>query len=289
MLHPQRVFRALLGNGRRQVRRATGLKPRPKAPVVSADISSALERHRWLCERLRRLLPPDLALAGARVCEAGAGDCLAAAAMLVGLGAAHATLVEIEPAVINEKQLQILAALRKEGFPVEPDIIRATPRGYELDGARVEYQVGFMDDFVSKERCDLVYSYCVLEHVENFDTFFGACFRTTAPGGRNLHVFDLGGHGMLEDPIPPLDFQTYPDWLYNLMYPPFHRATRRFLSDYLAAFERNGFVVETVTPLRTVDQDYYESIRPKLRPAARRVPEAELAVIEVAVLVRRPV
>ena len=88
--------------------------------------------------------------------------------------------------------------------------------------------------------------------------------------------------------FPPLDFQTFPDWLYDLMYPPFHRATRRFLNEYLRAFERAGFMIEAVTPLRTVDSDYYERVRPKLRPAAQRVPESELCVIEVAVLAQRP-
>jgi hypothetical protein len=72
------------------------------------------------------------------------------------------------------------------------------------------------------------------------------------------------------------------------MYPPFHRATRRFLSDYLTAFRRAGFIVDVVTHLRTVDHDYYDRIHPQLRQAAQRVPEAEMVVIEVAVLAHRP-
>ena len=72
------------------------------------------------------------------------------------------------------------------------------------------------------------------------------------------------------------------------MFPPFHRATRRFLGDYLQVIEKTGFVVEKLHRLREADAAYLQSIRPKLRKAASAVPLNELALIEFAVTLRRP-
>ena len=131
------------------------------------------------------------------------------------------------------------------------------------------------------ENCHgLVFSHCVMEHVEDLDAAFKSAHRSLRPGGRMLHVVDLGGHGEFEDPLPPLDFQTYPDWLFGWMYPVHCRNTRRFVEDYRRAAAGAGFAGIDIRPIRMADKSYVESIRGKLRPAARRLPFEQLAVIE---------
>ena len=95
-----------------------------------------------------------------------------------------------------------------------------------------------------------------------------------------IHVVDLGGHGEFEDPVPPLDFQTYPDWLFAAMYPAHQRNTRRFLTDYRAAATRAGFRQIEIRPTRFADKAYLATIRPRLRAAARQQPIEDIAVIE---------
>ena len=72
------------------------------------------------------------------------------------------------------------------------------------------------------------------------------------------------------------------------MFPPFSRATRRFLGDYLHVIEKTGFIVEKLHRLREADPAYLQAIRPKLRNAANAVPLNELALVEFAVTLRRP-
>jgi SAM-dependent methyltransferase len=281
MLHPFRVFRALKGNAIRQTRILLGIKARPKAPVLSQPVEQVVERHARICQRLVDLWPEGLNLGGASVCEIGPGDCLASAAFFIGKGASHVDLVELEPPVVNEKQRQVLATLKDQGFPVSLDVIS----GGSLPGLNtrlVSYHKQQMENYAVRDKHNFIFSHDALEHVEGLEAIFQGAFRALRPGGRMLHVIDLGGHGEFEDPIPPLDFQTYPDWLYGWMYPVHFRATRRFLEDYRRAVAAAGFRDVKVQPLRTVDKMYVESIHKKLRPAAQKQPVEDISVIEFA-------
>ena len=269
-MHLERIARALKGNARRSVRIALGIKPRPKHPVLAQNTDAIVERHSWLCGQLQELIPADFPIAGTTVCEVGPGDCLATAALALGVGAARVELVEVQPSLANEKQREALERLRQKGVRVDTGILKpGSP--VELDSAKIAYHKMYMDDFVGDGSYSLVFSFCVLEHVEDLATFFASCLRATRPGGLNIHMIDLGGHSEFEDPVPPLEFQTIPDWLFDLMYPRFNRATRRFVSDYVRAMEQAGFVIERVAPLRKVDAAYLEEVRPRLRTAAKAV------------------
>jgi SAM-dependent methyltransferase len=279
MLHKFRILRALKGNAIRQTRILLGIKSRPKAPVLSQPLERVVERHASICRRLIDLWPAGLNLEGGTACEIGPGDCLAAAAFFVAKGARHVDLVELEPPAVNEKQRQVLSALKDLGLPVSLDVISGGPTP-ALNSQRVSYHKQPMEDYVADDKHTLVFSHCAMEHVEDLEAVFRSVFRALRPGGQMLHIIDLGGHGEFEDPIPPLDFQTYPDWLFEWMYPTHYRNTRRFLEDYKRAAARAGFNQVEIRPLRTADQAYVESIHKQLRPAAQKQPRGDLAVIE---------
>ncbi len=279
MLHKLRVLEALRGNALRQTRILLRLKPRPKTPVLALPVDKIVGYHALICRRLTDLWPAGLSVAGESVCEIGPGDCLAAAAYFIAQGAARVDLVELEPPVVNARQRQVLSALKKLGFPIATEVIGAgeAPR---LNERLVSYHRHRLEEYRAENRHALVFSHNVMEHVEDLAAAFTACYRALRPGGRMLHIIDLGGHGQFEDPIPPLDFQTYPDWLFEWMYPVHHRNTRRFLADYRRAVAAAGFKTVEIQALRTADQAYVKAIHPQLRLAARQQPVADLAVIE---------
>ena len=284
MLHKKRVLRALKGNLIRQLRILSGIKARPKAPVLGQPIENIVARHMKLCGQLQSLLPPDLSLQDTVACEAGPGDCLATASLLLGLGAKHVDLVEHQPPVVNKKQIKSLEMVKANGFPLALDIIG---RDGTLDPNKVTYYREFMENYRAEDKYSLIYSFNVMEHVEDIVGFLASCYRALKPGGLILHMIDLGGHGEFEDPLPPLDFQTYSDWLYSMMYPLYERATRRFVSEYMEAVRQTGFTGQVLHKLRIAEPDYFKNIQPRLRATARRVPSDELAVIEFALVAKK--
>ena len=102
-----------------------------------------------------------------------------------------------------------------------------------------------------------------------------------------FHNIDFSGHSEFEDPVPPLDFQTYPEWLHNLMYPPFWRATRSFLSEHYQGMSRAGLEHDETWVLRRADPDYLAAIWPRLRRKARSLPPEEVAVLQAVVTSHR--
>jgi hypothetical protein len=281
--HPQAYLRALNGSARRFARKLLGLKSRAQVPILSLTLDQILERHSWICEIIRNRFPPSVQWEGHPVCEAGAGDCLAAASMMLGLGASYVTIVEHEPPVDGPKQAAVLCELKGKGFSCELDILNSNQR---LNTAKCRYIRSYMESYQGDQSCSLVYSICVGEHVEDLRAFFASCRTTLIPEGLMAHYIDLGGHGIFEDPLPPLEFHRYGDFAYGAIYPPYHRATRRFIEDYIKAAEEVGFADIQVIPTRTVEDTYIKTLRPFLKSHARKVCDRDLAVIEFVLIAR---
>lgn len=280
MLHKYRVLRALKGNALRQTRMLLGIGARSKPPpVLSQPVEQIVARHTMICRNLANFWPPEMKIEGASVCEIGPGDCLAAAAFFIGKGARHVDLVDTQPLIVNDRQIQVLTALKAAGLPVATDVI-SNHKAPSLNENLVTYHNRIMEQYQAENCYDFVVSHHVFEHVEDLDTAFKSIHHALRPGGRTLHFVDLGGHGEFEDPVPPLDFQTYPDRLFEWMYPVNFRNTRRFVEDYRRAMAGAGFTGVDIQPTRLADKSYVESIRKKLRPAARSLPFEQLAVIE---------
>ncbi|HUS36055.1 MAG TPA: class I SAM-dependent methyltransferase [Verrucomicrobiae bacterium] len=286
MLHPQRVMLTTYYGLRRRLRMALRLPARRRPPpVLSQAVEAVVERHGMIARAAMANKPAGLDLCGKNVCEVGSGDCLAAIALFLGLGARHVDVFEIADPVTNDKQVEVLKRLRAQGLPIDVGVIRADTM--TLDTERVTFHKGYMEDFKGPAVVDFMFSFSVMEHVEDLDGFYRASHRIMTPGAQMLHMVDLGGHEVFEDPLPPLDFQTYSEWLYNLMYLKYHRATRRFLDEHKAAVERNGFKILNLTPTRTASEEYLSEIWPKLRPEAHARPRADVGVIEFALTARK--
>lgn len=285
MLHKFKVARALWGNAKRQTRVALGRKPKGRV-WPDPDIDFVINHHADLLRRFLEALPEDWEIENQTFCEVGCSDCLAIASLLIGKRAAKVELVEPSPPIVNVKQIQILKALQQRGFPLDTTIIQPT-HPVQLDASRVIFNNCFMGSLEIKECCHYLCSFDVMEHVEDLNEFYRICARVLKPGGRMFHSIDFSGHDQFEDPLPPLDFQTYPNWLHNLMYPPFHRATRRFLHDHYQALAKEGFTVDQTKVLRRAEPEYLSSVWPQLRPQARSLPPEEVGVLQAVVYSHR--
>ena len=278
-------FGAVYGSLRRLARIALLRPKRPQVPILSRPLEQIVERHSWICSIIRDWAPNPENWRGRPVCEVGAGDCLAAASMMLGLGASHVTVIEHEPPVTGPKQAAALKEMRHLGFPCDPSILE-TNNG--LNKNKCTYIQSYMENSEGRAVHTLVYSICVGEHVEDLPAFFATCLDSLVPGGETFHYIDLGGHGIFEDPVPPLDFHRYGDLAYAAVYPPYHRATRRFVSDYIKAAELAGFQEVRVEATRRADQNYLKSLRPHLKSRARRIPDEELSVVEFVLSAKKP-
>jgi len=284
--HVREATRTLYNGLRRHLKMLLRLPAKPEAPVVGGPMETAVARYREICTKLLAELGPNPVLTDKVMCEAGAGDGLAVAALLISLGARKVHLVELNPPVVSQRQVEILEQLQKQGLPLRPDaVLESQP--LRLKDAVVYHQC-FMEQMETVAAFELIFSNSVLEHVEDVNTFFGRCFRSLKPGGRMVHCIDLGGHGSFEDPMPPLEFQIYPDWLFWLMCPPFNRATRRAVGEYVQFAKSVGFTNVVVKPTRLADPDYFEAVWPRMNRRIRRAGKAEAAVVEFILIADKP-
>ena len=275
--HPRPYFLELFWSMRRFIKRCFGLKKKNHAPVFSQPFEDIVARHSWICNILTHWLPPKDLWAGYPACEAGAGDCLAAASMVIGLGASHVTIVETEAPVEGPRQAAVLNALRDLGYPCEADLLTADGN---LNNQKCTYERTYMESHQGNSNCALVYSICVGEHVEDLCAFFRKCRTMLRHDGVMMHYIDLGGHGIFEDPMPPLEFHRYSDFTYRAIYPRYNRATRRFVSDYVWAVKAAGFDNIVTIPTRVADPAYINYLKPHLKSRAKAVPSDELSVVE---------
>jgi len=267
--HYKPAFRTALYGHIAAFKNKCGLRRRPTSRVMDFGLDHAVSRYRRICETLLQHLPEPCGLKGKTVAEIGCGDCFASADMMLGLGATHVHLVEFLPFDPPEQSRTALMRLvGTDGLPNRGDIFDSDSPP-KLNPRRATYHQGLLEDTRIPEQVDLVYSFDVLEHVEDLEGFFAYCGEIVRPGGRMVHKFDLSGHGLFEDPMPPLDFQVFPDWLFNLIFNKYQRAVGHFADEFLTAMNRHGFTDLELIPIRTAEPDYLDEIWPHLRKKAR--------------------
>ena len=283
--HPRAVARAIYFAQRWRLKRLLGIPDRPCAHVLESGLDQAVERYHRIC----RTLLPHLASGLPKnfvAAEIGCGDCLPAADMMLGLGAQHVHLVEHQSMPLTPLHRQALNRTISPDLPNRGCILSSDdpPR---LNPARATLHVGLLENLSLPQPVDLVYSFDVLEHVEDLDAFFSCCRRSLKPGGLSLHKFDLSGHEFFEDPMPPLDFQTYPRWLYRLMFPRYRRAVGNFADLFFDLMRKNGFEILEIVPLRVADPNYLREIRPRLRNEAQLKSDDILRLLDLVIVARK--
>ena len=287
LLHKRRVFKALYYGSRWRLKQLLGLPEKPNLHVVQSGLATALERHCRICLTLLPYFQAVSELRGGVVAEIGSGDCLAAADMVLGMGARHVHLLDQRPIVVSPHHRAVVDALAADAALPNLGTILADYEPIRLNPQVATAHTGLFESIGLPEPANLVYSFDVLEHVEDLHGFFQRCREISKPGTIHVHKFDLSGHEFFEDPIPPLDFQTYPDWLFNLIFPKYRRATGHFADEIFDALEANGCVIEQLVPLRVAENNYLRKIKPLLRSKARQRDDKTLALLDVIVVARQ--
>lgn len=263
------------------------IKRPPTSRVMHQGIDHAVERYTRICKTLLTHIPDPASLKGAVVSEIGCGDCFAAADMMLGLGARHVHLVEFLPLELSGENRKALDALvEQEGLPNQGSLLDAG-EPLRLNSAKATYHQGLLENIRLPQKVDFLYSFDVLEHVEDLEGFFSYCGEVVRPGGVMVHKFDLSGHGLFEDPMPPLDFQTFPKWLFDLIFLKYQRAVGHFADDFLSAMEKHGFTDLKIIPIRTADPEYLDKIWDHLRSEARNRRKDIVKLLDLVVIATR--
>lgn len=162
---------------------------------------------------LRRVVPDPLE--GMRVLELGPGRDLSLALLTVAAGATSSTFDVRQ--YLDDTELQTLEVDHR----VDPSGSLPWPN----------------------ETFDLVWSWSVLEHVNDPRRLLKECRRVLRPGGSLVAFIDMETHlGGRKDPDRIYEFLRYPEWLWKLMTS--NRSTcinRLRLSDWRALLADNGF------------------------------------------------
>lgn len=284
--HSDRVLQALYYGSRWRLKRLLRIPEKPYAAVINTGIDEATKRYRRICETILEHLPKPNSMVGSVVAEIGCGDCLAAADLMLGIGARHVHLIEYFPIVVTQSHCEALKplvddlSLPNRGEILDTECIRLNP-------SRATAHQGLLEDIGIPEPVDLVYSFDVVEHVEDLNGFFDCCAKMLRPGGISLHKFDLSGHEYFEDPLPPLEFQTYPTWLFNLIFPKYRRAVGNFGDTIMDAMRNQGLEIIEVVPIRKADPEYLDAVWPRLRKEARLRSREIVSLLDVIVIAKK--
>jgi SAM-dependent methyltransferase len=285
--HPVPFLHSAYYGNRWRLKQLLGIKDKPHTDVLNSGMSNAVARYKRICHTLLDHLPDREIVRNAVVGEIGCGDCLAAADMMLGLGAKHVHLVEFIPMIVREQHREALEFLiSDDSLPNRGDVLAAgdPPR---LNGDRVTFHEGLLEKTKIPEQVDFLYSFDVLEHVDDLEGFFAYCGEIVRPGGLMMHKFDLSGHGPYEDPMPPLDFQAMPEWMFKLAFPKFNRAAGNFADEFHAVMIKHGFSIVKTIPIRSADPDYLDAIWPHLRPRARQRSKEIVSLLDLVVICQK--
>lgn len=269
------------------LKKKLSIRQRPTSRVMHVGMDHAVKRYTRICSTLLAHIPNPASMEGAVVSEIGCGDCFAAADMMLGLGAKHVHLVEFLPLELSEENRQALHALvGRDGLPNRGELL--DPGGIlQLNPQKATYHRGLLEAIRLPEKVDFLYSFDVLEHVEDLDGFFAYCGEVVRPGGVMVHKFDLSGHGAFEDPMPPLDFQTFSRWLFDLIFLKYQRAVGHFADEFLTMMEKHGFTDLQVIPIRTANPAYLDEVWPHLRKEARQRPKETVALLDLVIVAKK--
>lgn len=255
---------------------------------------------------------------GRRVLEVGPGETIGIALRFIAAGAETVTAVDkfapLQTSVFHQRLYRALAAPLTDGERARIESAVELTGGVTARGDRLQYVYGEGVEDTARRlppgSFDIIVSNAVLEEVYDTDRMFAGFDRLLAPGGRQVHVIDLGDYGMFsKHGFHPLEFLTVPDFLYRYMVESTGQPNRRALDYYRATADRYGYsarvfhtwVVGAPTHLpeyRTelvYGRDYSDenlelirAVRPRLLSRYRNLPDEDLLTRSVLIVLDKP-
>jgi SAM-dependent methyltransferase len=229
------------------------------------------------------------ALEGATVLEIGPGDSLGVAFVLAGFGARRVVcvdryLIHRDP----EREGRILDELERRASPEMRKRMRRCRDGASGVGGVVSHLPGVaIEEAASRlpdAGFDFIVSRAVLQFVYDIHRTYANCRRLVRDDGRIIHKVDLTNLSSVEH--HPLQFLTYPSWLWRRMSSNLSRPNRWRWSQHRAALEQHGFLIERFEVTKLFEPDVVASIRSRLRPPFATLSDEDLRIAGFFVVCR---
>ena len=219
-------------------------------------------------------------LTGKRVLEYGPGDILGVALLLYAHGASHVRCVDrFALERISPTNAQVyLALLNSLQGPMRERanaVFREPGRPQSgFDPAKVQYVV--TPDGLCGEQAayDLVLSRAVLEHVNRLDKTLLDIAAALRPAGVSVHCVDLRSHGL--DRQRPLDFLTWSDTAYRLMYSNKGFPNRWRIDAYRRCVQQSGLKFISLHPTEQLPLQKIQDIAGQLAEPFRAIDHDDL-------------
>ncbi|GAK51417.1 methyltransferase type 12 [Candidatus Moduliflexus flocculans] len=228
------------------------------------------------------IAPDDIQnfLKGKHLLEYGPGDILGMPLLMYAYGAEKIDCVDRFPLQkMSEFNLRVYTFLLDSLTADLQALARqALQNPYDLrEGFRPEcitYSINKKGLSGAFDSYDLIFSRAVLEHVNSLDETFLDMKHALKMGGIAIHRVDLSSHGL--DRYTELDFLTWPDLLYHIMYSCKGVPNRHRITAYKDAIRRHDFRCKKLVPIRMVALDSVKKISAYLPERFRGVPDEEL-------------
>ncbi len=222
-------------------------------------------------------------LDGVSIIEYGPGDVLALALLCISRGAERVLCVDRFPLVRSDRRrTEILRSLletmpeseRRKALEAFTDP-RDPSSPFRPD--RIAYEIRTDGCSGKCAAFDLAHSRAVLEHASRLDKLFADMRRALKPGGLSLHLVDLKSHGLHRE--SPLDFLTWPDRAWKLMYGARGAPNRLRVDAYRRAACEAGLKSVTTTVIDRAAAADISAVRPHLSEAFRDLLDEDLSVL----------
>lgn len=203
-----------------------------------------------------------------RILEYGPGDVPAMGLLLLAHGARSVVCVDRFPLIrLSPENRAIIAAVLAG---LDGELLQRAQAAFSIPGNidsgfapdRLRYAV--RPNGLSGERgtADLIISRAVLEHVNDLPATFKDMSDALAPGGIAIHQVDLKSHGLHE--ANPLDFLTWPAWLWHFMYSHKGVPNRERPGAYRHAIAGTGLEILEMTPTALYPGEVVTAVQPHL-------------------------
>lgn len=262
--------------------RLTGETGRGRREESVADVGEYF----WRCfeEYFEKLQVPSSEIGdyldGKTVLEYGPGDIPAVSLLMYAFGAGKVCCVDrfqlVTPTEKNQQILQyVIDKLPPEARQRAAGAFETTGEpGSGLKTDCVEYFVRPNGLSGLHESVDLIISRAVLEHVNDLWATFQDMQGALRPGAVAVHEVDLKSHGLHKE--NPLDFLTWPAYLWTLMYSHKGAPNRWRVTHYRRAIEAAGLKVDLMEANGHADSSDLEFVRPQLAEPFRDLPGDDL-------------
>lgn len=226
------------------------------------------------------------------IMEYGPGDLPGVALLMIAHGARHVVCVDRFAMVRMSPKNARIAEIMLERLP-QPQRDRANAcfkqpghPGSGFDAKCIEYRVQPNGLSGLANAVDLVISRAVLEHVNDLPATFRDMYAALKPGGIALHLVDLKSHGLHRD--NPLDFLSWPTWLWAAMYSAKGVPNRLRVDAYRDAVRQSGLETVALTPTALAAEADVRAIRTELAAPFKSLSDADLSCLGFWLVCRKP-